>query len=226
MPPTTPGLSSTAVVHSPTLPTCPEDAPEWVDFALQAISKEPLGECFNALIALWMALEQGYGYKNPGKGLAATTCPKEVSTWIGSGRGRHGGSGANGPIFATMASAAAFGESWWKWWRTFQPKWRTIMNSYMWLRHDQRRELATAADWAALRHPGPNSIFLLVLTLYWWGRAFCEDDQREGLDTSRDIWTEAVKDLTWMVHGLVEAETAAVAGQGETEQESDQLWSS
>ncbi|KAJ7690742.1 hypothetical protein B0H17DRAFT_935690, partial [Mycena rosella] len=137
--------------------------PEWLDFALQAISKEPLGECFNALIALWMALERGYGYKNPGKGLAATTRPKEVSTWITVQTAQ----------YCYRGKCGGLRESWWKWWRTFQPKWRTIVNSYMWPQHDQRQELVTAADWAALRHPGPNGIFLLVLMLYWWGRAFC-----------------------------------------------------
>jgi hypothetical protein len=57
-------------------------------------------------------------------------------------------------------------------------------------------------DWAPLRHPGQNGALGIVATLYWWGKKVAEGGERED----HESWAEAVRDVKWMLNGLLAAE--------------------
>lgn len=54
-----------------------------------------------------------------------------------------------------------FGEAWWKWWIGLQPDWREGSELVM--------EPPEEFDWGELEKGGPNGLFLLLLSLGWWG---------------------------------------------------------
>jgi hypothetical protein len=148
------------------IPPCPADAPEWFQLAYGAISKEALGAPFNKLIAELIGLEATYQYKQSGRAIPAQGRPKELTTWIGAGRGQRGGSGADGPTLSTKAVAAAFEKAWWAWWTSVQPVFRNV-SERPWAHQAASILASSTKDWARLRHPGPNGMFIVVLGLYW-----------------------------------------------------------
>ncbi|KAJ6558621.1 hypothetical protein DFH09DRAFT_922363 [Mycena vulgaris] len=200
------------------IPALPESALEWFAHAYKAITKESLGSEFNELIGVLIQTEGAYGYANGGRALPANSRPKEITTWIGSRRGRCGGSGANGPTFPTATSATVnvFGEVWGSWWKGLQPAWRAHG-----VRQTGLMYAKTVADWGQLRCPGPNGLFVVVLGLYWWGR------EKKMSRLSRDAWVDGVADEKWVLTCLEEAERrkaeADVRKLGDTDHETDQL---
>ncbi|KAJ7493727.1 hypothetical protein FB451DRAFT_1020285 [Mycena latifolia] len=224
-PPTTPTLSLGP--SPPPIPACPADAPEWFQFAYEAISNETLGGTFNGLIEKLIALESAYGYKTGRvKGLSASQRLKAIRTWIGGGRGRRGGSGAHGPQL-TPAAATAFGEEWWLWWKTLQPPFRQVMGlaTHTWPRQDARRRAAEAPQWSSLLAPGPNGMFIVILGLYWWGRGLRVGGGRRTKLSAERAWVEAVNDVAWIIEGLIELKAKEESEKAQTELESDQLGS-
>ncbi|KAJ6552190.1 hypothetical protein DFH09DRAFT_858809, partial [Mycena vulgaris] len=200
-PETTPSLS----LSSATIPACPAEAPQWLQYAYEAITTQSLGHEFNELIELFLTLEKGYEYKSSGKGLpAGLDRPKEIAAWIGAGRGRRGGANAHGPPL-TPKSAVAFGQAWWDWWRKLQPTFRKVigLETNAWPRQTARRDAAPALEWVSLRHAGPNGMFIPILALYWWGRGLGVASTGSMNGTAERAWREAVTDVGWIVEGLI-----------------------
>ncbi|KAJ7430337.1 hypothetical protein FB451DRAFT_1199224 [Mycena latifolia] len=183
-------------------PMCPQDAPEWFQFALEA----------------------GYKYKNLGRGLPVLSRPKEVTIWIRGGRERR--EWANVPEHDEHKRGCV--------WRVVVPLVAKLAaevaqgctNTYFWPQQVVQRRKVSSDDLSCLRHPGPNGIFLVVLTLYRWGRGVRAEE--EGSTSGNGgLWAEAVADASWMVDSLIELgdseEAEAARLLGDTEQESDQL---
>ncbi|KAJ7744432.1 hypothetical protein DFH07DRAFT_703628, partial [Mycena maculata] len=151
------------------IPSCPTDALEWFTTVYAEVSRCNLGSAFNALLKLFIELEQQYGWvKTGGKGLGTTNRPPQVTAWISAGRGSRGGSMANA-IGPTMPALAVFDATWWQWWSGLQPSWRTTDkgNSARFAR--DRYPAGDVGNWVTLRHSGPNGVLSLVAALYWWG---------------------------------------------------------
>ncbi|KAJ7161443.1 hypothetical protein C8R43DRAFT_881169 [Mycena crocata] len=179
--------------------------------------------CFNKLLDRFIEVEAGYNFKKSGKYLDTKVRPGVIGTWIGLGRGRRGGNGAKGAVFeAGSAAVDKFGDMLWDWWVSLQPAWRKPVGVTKTLpRSDEQRDAALAGDWAKLRIPGPNGVFMVVLVLYWWGRALGQNVKM----TER--WAGAVSDAKYMFDGLIalqrrEDRERAV---GDTDLETDQLQS-
>ncbi|KAJ7170632.1 hypothetical protein C8R43DRAFT_875689 [Mycena crocata] len=202
-------------MRSTRIPSCPPDAPQWFQYAYKAITKVNLGRDFNELIGRLITLERGYKYKTQTRGLAFKAVRLTKSNaWLGAGRGRRG-SMVDGPAL-TADGAPAFREVFWKWWQKLQPDFRPTSVT-------ARREAASTADWAPLRHPGTNGMFIVVLALYWWGRAVggCKDEAEAG--SPQRLWKEALLDVAWMMDGLIAVTAWEQAEQAETERETDEL---
>ncbi|KAJ7841668.1 hypothetical protein B0H13DRAFT_1649057 [Mycena leptocephala] len=205
---------------SSAIPPCPAKAPEWFKHAHEVITGAALGPQFNMLIAELIRLEAKYEFKKSGRAIPAQGRPKELTTWIAAGRGRRGGSGADGPTLSATG-AADFGKVWWAWWASVQPGFRNL-SERPWPHQMASVHSSSPKDWTRLRHPGPNGMFIVVLGLYWWGR-----ETMQASAKARASWREAVEDAKWMCEGLILMEDKATqetgATLGETDMESDQL---
>ncbi|KAJ7813580.1 hypothetical protein B0H13DRAFT_1665339 [Mycena leptocephala] len=202
------------------IPPCPADAPEWFQLAHEAITVVSLGRPFNLLLAKWMELEATYKYRQSGKAIPAQERPKELTTWIGAGRGRRGGPNADGPKFSPE-SAAQYGKVWWRWWQSLQPPFRNL-SERPWTRQQATVLSSSPKDWVRLRNPGPNGMFIVILGLYWWGRETAKADEKD-----RALWKEAISDVEWICECLIMVEEGEVEVKaralGETDIETDQL---
>ncbi|KAJ7164854.1 hypothetical protein C8R43DRAFT_833873, partial [Mycena crocata] len=169
--------------------------PAWFQQAHEVIRDAKLGPDFCALVGLLIKVEAGYNYRTMQNGLTPLGRPKEVSSWMGSGRGRRGGVGALGPVFPTPTSKspAAFGKTFNEWWRSLQPKWRTGGPDGQLSKDAQLRDHSQSKEWAALRSPGANGVFIVVLILFWWGRDIPGPDSSQ-----RGDWSNAVEDAAFM----------------------------
>ena len=83
--------------------------------------------------------------------------------------------------------ATEFAMQWQKWWIAMQPKWRLTDQDWPLL-----REAPDAADWSSFLCGGPNGLFLVVLTLFWWARAV-------QTDRSQEDFLSAVADVHWVM---------------------------
>lgn len=59
--------------------------------------------------------------------------------------------------------ASEFSAEWLAWWRAIQPLWR---EGDIW---PMTHSVLNDADWATLHHGGANGLFLVLMTLSWWG---------------------------------------------------------
>jgi hypothetical protein len=66
-----------------------------------------------------------------------------------------------------------FGDAWWKWWIGLQPDWRGGS--------ELLTEPPEGFDWGELEKGGQNGLFLLLLSLGWWG-AGASDQSEEASD--------------------------------------------
>lgn len=58
-----------------------------------------------------------------------------------------------------------FVKSWWSWWRDLWPTWRVTEGGEL------LQVAVGEADWTKLQLPGPNDMFSVLATIYWWGCA-------------------------------------------------------
>jgi hypothetical protein len=69
----------------------------------------------------------------------------------------------------------------------------------------------TLQNWWFLCMLGTNGILSLVDLLYWWSCEMCTgSNTKDG-----EWWAEAVRDVSWMLMGLVEAEAAGILLEGQ-----------
>ncbi|KAJ7938256.1 hypothetical protein B0H13DRAFT_1587916 [Mycena leptocephala] len=188
-----------------TIPPCPQDAGEWFVRVYPEVSARDLGGTYNALLTVWGDLERAFGWeksrsKAPWNAKTANR-PAALDKWVKAGR-THGEIGKG--IGPNIGAVAVFGPAWWQWWAKVQPSWhvkdRGRPNRF--LRDTYPDADATSEPWAGMRHPGPNGALSFVATLYWWGMAVEEAGEAED----RESWAEAVREVKWMVTGLLAVE--------------------
>ncbi|KAJ7107315.1 hypothetical protein C8R43DRAFT_1140291 [Mycena crocata] len=178
------------------LPPCPEDAPEWFHFAHEAISNDSLSAEFNEVLTSLIKLEAAYKYEKSGKSLPRGERPDPLSRWITKGRGWRGGMEADGPTLSA-AAIVEFGKTWWLWWESMQPPRR----GRPLVRQAGTVLASTRESMGCLWCPGPNSIFLPVLGLYWWGRELLK-----GTKMDDDSWKEGLLEVNHAITCLLAAE--------------------
>ncbi|KAK7031320.1 hypothetical protein R3P38DRAFT_3187034 [Favolaschia claudopus] len=190
-----------AAAPLPPPPACIADAPDDFKEVYVEVSAHALGADFNALLRLWCDLEKEYKWERSQRGLSTKNRPSQVASWITAGRGSRGpmGHGA-GP---TLSNITGYDESWWEWWGGLQPSWRIVDgNKTGRFKREEYPAGSDAKDWVTLRFPGKNGALSLVASLYWWGKRMNEKNQRER----EENWIEAVRDVTWVLTGLLQAE--------------------
>ena len=104
-----------------------------------------------------------------------------------------------------------FADSWEEWYISLQPKWRIPdsdgntdsdgdTDNICSLIQDPPANAQTS-DWLALRKGSQNGIFLLILTLGWWGLGASDQG-----DDELSQWASAFDDLRWVMEFLVNEE--------------------
>jgi hypothetical protein len=81
---------------------------------------------------------------------------------------------------------------WWDWWNSLAPTWR---------KKDEAGRPTIGqetGDWGVLVHPGANGILTVLLPLVWWRLG-------EEASVASDGWTAAVRDVSWVLQGLLSA---------------------
>ncbi|KAJ7921971.1 hypothetical protein B0H13DRAFT_1604071 [Mycena leptocephala] len=217
-PPTPPALPTPPLPASPTdgeepplpppplmalaIPPCPPEAPKWFTATYDQVTREDLGDSFNALLRVFAEIERSYRWEQGGKaGLGVANQPSAVADWIAAGRGGRGGPQANGRG-PEIGNLAVFGTTWWDWWGRLQPDWRTRDGGNVSRFERAAYPGATKENWRKLRVPGQNGVLSVVASLYWWGKKCRVAGERED----RESWAEAVSDVKWMLNGLLAAE--------------------
>ncbi|KAJ7602659.1 hypothetical protein DFH06DRAFT_1019121 [Mycena polygramma] len=136
--------------------------------------------------------------------------PLQLSLWVKAGRGIKPTTGRPAPMAEgrgpPIASLAVYGADWWRWWAKVQPEWRVQDTGRRERFVREQYPAATRANWGDMRHPGPNGALSFVSTLYWWGKALGSGEQED-----RESWADAVRDVRWVLKGLLAAERAMAA---------------
>jgi hypothetical protein len=86
-----------------------------------------------------------------------------------------------------------YGQSWWMWWKTLQPKWRDIGEGKL------SREVPEGEEWSQICRGGANGFFMIVLTLGWWIMAA---DQNTEQRTDENLCL-AMEDVEWVLDRMV-----------------------
>ena len=86
-----------------------------------------------------------------------------------------------------------FATDWWQWWEILQPDWRGDGLDFL-------RDIPEGASWAEIRKGGPNSFFIILLSIVWWGVAV--QDQNSGIQND---WFDAYEDVNWVLDSIVGA---------------------
>lgn len=82
---------------------------------------------------------------------------------------------------------------WIDWYISLNESWRTQGRGTLPLPRDVPKD----ATWKSLRKGGPNGIFILILSLYWWFCAVKHDEE------ARKVYLTAVEDVEWVLGQLV-----------------------
>ncbi|KAJ7920717.1 hypothetical protein B0H13DRAFT_1605096, partial [Mycena leptocephala] len=99
--------------------------------------------------------------------------PKAVHLWTKSGRNPK----------KPPSLQADFTEHWWAWWSALALPGGS-----------ETARLGNEGPWGELVHPGANGILMVLLALAWW---------REEETTPSMSWLAAVKDVGWVLSGLL-----------------------
>src|ERR1700733_852042 len=82
-----------------------------------------------------------------------------------------------------------FSTDWWHWWEIHQPEWRSNRLDFL---HD----ILEDASWAEICEGGPNSFFIILLLIVWWGVAVQDQSSR-----IQGNWYDAYEDVSWVLNG-------------------------
>ena len=85
-----------------------------------------------------------------------------------------------------------FAESWSRWWLRLQPDWRSSENGPL------IEDFLDDPDFPELEKGGPNGIFLLILSLGWWGMAISDQEPSKSR-----AFCEAMHSLQTVLDALV-----------------------
>lgn len=113
--------------------------------------------------------------------------PAEVGQWI-----KYGRSTTRATIVEDQEKLV---KKWWEWWISLAPAWHK--------KDDTGRPTIgqESGDWGALIHPGTNGMLTVLLPLVWWKLG---EEGEEG-DVASDDWVTAVRDVSWVLQGLLSA---------------------
>lgn len=155
----------------------------WLHSPLSVIVDVALGDKYLRVLSLLCSLESAYNFVNKTRGFSTTNRPAELGKWVRDGRGR-------GPP-PVVTNPVQFGEKWWAWWVSLQPKCRGSSQPL--------KSVETTQDISCLSIAGANGMLGPVACLCWWGRALNESGA--GGWTS---WNEAIADITLVLLALID----------------------
>ncbi|KAJ7629278.1 hypothetical protein DFH06DRAFT_980028, partial [Mycena polygramma] len=165
----------------------PEDTPDWLKTALHYLTMRDLGCHYTALLTALVRLEESAGFeKKTHTPLRSSTArPGELGKYVKGARGK------KMKELPRVKNVAAYAKKWNAWWNDLQPKWR---------QRGEDGQLITGGkygdEWGGLDCAGPNGTLSVVAVLYFWGAASTHTEE------TREVWTAAVQDATWMLEGL------------------------
>ncbi|TDL14370.1 hypothetical protein BD410DRAFT_690423, partial [Rickenella mellea] len=171
--------------------------PEWLVNALAFIIKQDVkGVVWEAVINMWVELERRLGFpttdaSDPASRLDTKHRPAQVSTWIRSGRPYN--------KVPPIADPAEYGNSWRKWWKGLQPKWRDAGVDWPLRDGIAGTEGAwTGEKWPGVAKGGKNGFHIVIVTLVWWNSVATEPADRRA-------FAVALVDVEWCLCQVVEA---------------------
>ena len=112
--------------------------------------------------------------------LSAKGRPEEVHQWL-----KYGRQFDKSPV---IKNAKDYGIAWLAWWRALQPKWRIgggILPPAVYS--------CELCDWGALQKSGKNGLFIVLISMVWWGRA----------GTLTDDWKAAITDVKNVMQSML-----------------------
>ncbi|KAK7025578.1 hypothetical protein VNI00_015871 [Paramarasmius palmivorus] len=163
---------------------------DWVRRALQVVcASEALNSVavWQHLVYAFVALERSYQFVNPVRHcLPSLNRPSELKPWFQEGRTNEYPKG--------MRKTKPFVESYWEYWSTLSPSWRTRLG-------ERRLSRTEQGDWSSLQYPGQNGMLLPLVCLKWYFTM-------EAVEGGSVDWKEAAEDLLW-AYGCLEEWTTA-----------------
>jgi len=114
--------------------------------------------------------------------------PDEVSTWLKNGRKLH--------ATPAIQSVEVFGTAWLKWWVHLQPQWRGK-------EPDLSCDVPEDGQWQGLQKGGPNGLYLVLLSYFWWG-AYALTRDGEEIEPAHTKWCEQFDDIEWVLDQMIE----------------------
>ncbi|PPQ96657.1 hypothetical protein CVT26_010321 [Gymnopilus dilepis] len=150
-----------------------------------------------ALLNLWAVFE--CRYRNNGS-LPTKPRPPEIAWWMKNNRKLN--------RFPPIVKASDFILSWRQWWMAMQPDWRSRDPSW-----PPSRDAPEGSHWPKFTHSGPNGMFLLILSLGWWGRLVANG--------SGDVleYETALDDVLWVLSRTLGGIPATPQKRGHIEEE-------
>ncbi|KAJ7896578.1 hypothetical protein B0H13DRAFT_1623924 [Mycena leptocephala] len=167
-------------------PELPDEAPSWLVDSVAELTKVDLGNSFKSVLEALIRLEKVHGFAEQKSGITATGHPQAISDWIRGGRGRK----SKTPV--VIKKIMAYGDSFYTWWNTMQPSWRTCDSQGRWQVGGSYSD-----EWGILDCPGANGMLSVAAGLYFWGV--------EARRMYQKLWDEAVEDVVWMLEGLCQS---------------------
>lgn len=125
--------------------------------------------------------------------LPAKPRPSQVGDWIKRARKL----GSPPPI----DDVPLFGSEWRDWYTSAMPQWRldTAVGEDNW---PLGRDIRPQETWDGIRQSGPNGLYMVVITLYWWSVAAETPDDVKGLNS-------ALEDVEWVLTQLYNSDIIA-----------------
>ncbi|KAF7976813.1 hypothetical protein HWV62_5682, partial [Athelia sp. TMB] len=155
--------------------------PGWMKESVRAM--EQFGPSVGGLkdaLESWVQFEDLMGYpdsKAKKNVLSSQNRPQDIHAWIKKHR-----KVKEMPDVSVYVDR--FGEEWRAWWASLQPE-----------RDTDGNEARDIAEYSELQKAGPNGLYLLMLSLVWWGSAtLCQSAEQTSL------WRQSVQEFTDMVN--------------------------
>jgi hypothetical protein len=132
------------------------------------------GDIWLGCLQAFVEFQRATGFPEGGSSFPPATdvWPCEIAMWMKGGRHWKD---------VELADKERFGQQWWDWWCSLQPKSRVPTDHRMFHSISPTVDM----DWSDLRKPGRNGFLLIMIVLVWWGKA----SNREG------SWLKAVADV-------------------------------
>lgn len=144
------------------------------------LNSENLGTEWENMLGIWTKFELSHRSQSAGR-IPADKRPSFVGDWLKRARA---------PTYRPVISRPdKFGDTFFAWWTSFQPTWRTANGGAL---------LKGDGDMEDLRKPGINGLLSVLAALFFWGSAL-------GAGRESDVsWRRAVEDITWVLEKLVQ----------------------